>query len=429
MPQISAGDTAWLLVATALVMMMTAPGLALFYGGLVARRNVLSTLMHSFFLLCLMTVEWVVIGYSMAFGSDVGGFVGSLRHLFLSGVGLDAFPNTGIPALLFAMYQGMFAIITPALISGAIAERMRFGAYVLFTLLWAILVYNPLAHWVWGGGWLQKLGALDFAGGTVVHISAGISALVAAIVVGRRTGYPEAASHPHNIPMVLIGGGLLWFGWFGFNGGSALGAGGLAALALATTHVAAAAAGLAWALLEWAHKGKPSVVGTVSGAVAGLVGITPAAGYVTIPAALAIGMGAALVGYLGVNVLKPRLGYDDTLDVFGVHGLCGIWGAIATGLFATKAVNEAGADGLLYGNPGQLWVQIIGVVAAAALSAVGTYIILKLVAAVTPLRATRDEERTGMDLVLHGEVAYSDGEPAAQGAASAWVPKGHSVGG
>lgn len=417
--RVDSGDTAWLLVSTALVMMMTAPGLALFYGGLVSQRNVLSTLMHSFIMLALIGVQWVLWGYSLSFGTDIGSLIGGLDFLGFSGVGPAPNGQSTIPHLAFAMYQGMFAIITPALISGAIAERMNFKAYLLFTLLWATLIYDPLAHWVWGGGWLQKLGALDFAGGLVVHVSSGVSALVAALLLGRRTGYPERVAHPHNIPLVLIGGGLLWFGWFGFNGGSALAANGLAALALATTNTSAAAAALTWTLLEWSHRGKPGLVGAVSGAVAGLVGITPAAGYVTIPAALAIGVSTAAVCYLGVAWLKPRLGYDDSLDVFGVHGLGGIWGAIATGIFASKAVNEAGADGLLHGNAGLLVAQLASVVAAAALAAAGTYAILKIVGAVTPLRASRGDEATGMDLALHGETAYSFAEAQAGGTAQA----------
>lgn len=414
---IDSGDTAWVLISTALVMMMTAPGLALFYGGLVRRRNVLSTLIHSFIALCLIGVQWVLWGYSLSFGQDLRGIIGGLNFLAMNGVGGEAYPNTAIPHVAFAMYQGMFAIITVALISGAFAERMRFGAYLLFSLLWATLVYNPLAHWVWGGGWLADLGALDFAGGTVVHVSSGVSALVAALVIGKRTGYPERVNtHPHNIPFVLIGGGLLWFGWFGFNAGSALGANGLAAMALAVTHTSAAAGGLAWALLEWAHRGKPGVVGAVSGAVAGLVAITPAAGYVGFPSALAIGLGAAVICYYGVNFLKARFGYDDTLDVFGVHGLGGTWGAIATGLFASKAINPAGADGLLFGNPGQLLAQVISVLAAAALAAAGTYLILRAVALVTALRATPAEEQAGMDVALHGESAYGEAaEPARTG--------------
>jgi len=405
-PAVNAGDTAWILVSAALVMMMTAPGLALFYGGLVGERNLLSTLMHSFFLLCLISVQWVLFGYSLSFAP--GGLVGGFDCVLFRGVGQDPGPFAAtIPHLAFAIYQGMFAVITPALISGAFAERMRFSAFVLFSLLWATLVYDPLAHWVWGGGWLQRLGALDFAGGTVVHVSSGVSALIAALVIGKRVGYPRRSFPPHSITLTLIGGSLLWFGWFGFNAGSALAAGGLAASAFVTTNTAAATAGLAWALIEWVHRGKPTVLGTVTGAVAGLVAITPAAGFVTVGSSLLIGLGCTGVCYLGINALKPRFGYDDALDVFGVHGLGGTWGALATGIFASKAVNPAGADGLLSGHPGQLWIQLIGVAAAWALAIVGTFVILSVVKLVTPLRVSEEEELGGLDLALHGEVAYN----------------------
>ncbi|MGH9824448.1 MAG: ammonium transporter, partial [Blastocatellia bacterium] len=342
--QASAGDTAWLLTSAALVMMMTVPGLALFYGGLVSQRNVLSVLMQSFFLLCLISVQWVLFGYTLAFGADKGGLIGSLQYLGFNGVGQDALTGTTYPHLAFAMYQAMFAVITPALITGAFAERMKFSAFVLFSLLWATIVYDPLAHWVWGGGWLMKKGALDFAGGTVVHISSGVSALVAAIVIGKRTGYPKRVLPPHNVAFTVMGGALLWFGWFGFNAGSALSASGLAAVAFATTNTAAAVAGLTWMVIEWAHRGKPTVLGAVTGAVAGLVAITPAAGFVSVASSMAIGAGVSIICYLGVNMLKARFGYDDTLDVFGVHGLGGTWGAIATGIFASKGINPAGAD-------------------------------------------------------------------------------------
>jgi Amt family ammonium transporter len=410
-PALNSGDTAWLLTSAALVMLMTAPGLALFYGGLVNHRNFLSTLMHSFFLLCLISVQWMLFGYTLSFGPDRGGLLGGLDFLFFGGVGQEPITGQTVPHLAFAIYQGVFAIITPALISGAFAERMRFGAFVLFSLLWATLVYDPLAHWVWGGGWLMKMGALDFAGGTVVHISSGVSALIAAIVIGKRKGYPQRPFPPHSVPMTLLGGSLLWFGWFGFNAGSALGASGLAASAFVSTHMAAAVCGLVWALTEWAHRGKPTVLGCVTGAVAGLVAITPAAGYVTAQAALAIGIGCAIVCYIGVNVLKPRFGYDDSLDVFGVHGIGGTWGALATGIFATKAVNPAGADGLLAGNPGQVVTQLIGIAAGWGIAIVGTLVILKLVAAITPLRVAAEEEDAGLDVALHGEVAYNQINP------------------
>jgi Amt family ammonium transporter len=404
-PTINTGDTAWLLCSTAMVMLMTAPGLALFYGGLVSHRNILSTLMHSFFMMCLISIQWVLIGYTLSFGTDLGGWIGGLNHLLFNGVGIEPISNGSVPNLAFAMYQCMFAVITVALITGSFAERMRFSSFILFSVLWATLIYDPLAHWVWGGGWLMKLGTLDFAGGTVVHISSGVSALIAAIVIGRRKRYPEK-TEPHNLILTMIGASLLWFGWFGFNAGSALTSGGLAAIAFATTNTSAAVAGLTWAAIEWLHRGKPTVLGAISGAVAGLVAITPASGYVSIASSLLVGMGAALACYWGVNALKPKFGYDDALDVFGVHGIGGTWGAIATGLFASKAINPAGADGLLHGNPTQLLNQIIGVLSCWILAAAGTFIILKFVNALTKLRVTEEEENVGIDLAFHGEIGY-----------------------
>ena len=416
---INSGDTAWLLISTALVMLMTAPGLALFYGGLVSQRNVLSTLMHSFFLLCLISVVWVIYGYSLSFGTDHGGFIGGFHYVLFKNVGMEAGGGAAAPHLAFAMYQGMFAVITVALITGAIAERIRFTAFVLFSLLWSTFVYAPLAHWVWGGGWLMKLGALDFAGGTVVHISSGVSALIAAIMIGKRIGHPKHVSPPHNLILTVIGGGLLWFGWFGFNAGSALSANGLSAMAFAVTNTAAATAGLTWGFIEWWKHGKATILGVVTGAVAGLVAITPAAGFVTIGSSLVIGAGVSIVCYLGVNKLKPKFGYDDALDVFGVHGIGGMWGALATGLFASKAVNPAGADGLFYGNPHQLLNQIIGIGASVVLAATGTFVILKVVSLITPLRVSEEDEHTGLDLALHGEVAYNFFGPSMSSTSSA----------
>lgn len=405
-PTINAGDTAWLLTSTALVLMMTAPGLALFYGGLVSQRNVLSTLMHSFFCMCMIGVQWVIIGYTLAFGSDFGSVIGNLNNLFFIGVGPEA--NGSIPTLLFAMFQGAFAVITVALITGTFAERINFTAFFLFSLLWSTLVYDPLAHWVWhSGGWLFKLGALDFAGGTVVHISSGVSALVACLVIGKRIGYPKMGLPPHNLPFTLIGAALLWFGWFGFNAGSALSANGIAAIAFATTNTAAATAGLTWAGLEWYFRGKPTVLGAATGAVAGLVAITPGAGFVNVPSSLAIGVGVSIICYIGLNVIKEKFGYDDSLDVFGVHGLGGTWGALATGIFCSSSVNPAAPDGLIYGNPGQLGIQFIGVVAGYAIAIVGTLVCLGLVSMVTSLRVTPEEEVAGLDYALHGEVAYN----------------------
>ncbi len=406
--EINTGDTAWVLVATALVMLMT-PGLGFFYGGLVRRKNVLATIMHSFFILALISVQWVLWGYSLAFGPDKGGIIGGLEWIGLTGVGAE--PNKDyaptIPHQLFMAFQMMFAIITPALITGAFAERKRFKAFVLFSLLWATFVYDPLAHWVWGvGGWLRSLGALDFAGGTVVHISSGVSALVAALVIGRRIGWGHEHMVPHDAPMTVLGAALLWFGWFGFNAGSALTAGPLAVNAFVVTNTAAAMAALTWITVSWAHTGRPSAVGGAAGAVAGLVAITPASGFVDVRAAILIGLGAGVFCYAAVQLLKNRYQIDDALDVFGVHGIGGTWGALATGLFATKAVNEAGADGLLFGNPAQLGIQAVAVVATWVFAAAMTFIILKVVDALVGLRVPEEEERLGLDVSQHGEPAY-----------------------
>jgi Amt family ammonium transporter len=407
MPTINSGDTAWILISSALVMLMT-PALGFFYGGLVRQKNVLSTIMHSFFMLALISVQWVLWGYTLAFGPDKGGLIGGLAWIGLVGVGQE--PNATyaatIPHQAFMIYQAMFAVITPALISGAFAERKRFKAFVLFSLLWATLVYDPVAHWVWAdGGWLRGLGALDFAGGTVVHITSGISALVAAQVLGRRLMADGDRLEPHNVTMVVLGTGLLWFGWFGFNAGSALGANGLAASAFVTTNTAAAMGLLTWMTLSWMRHKRPSVVGAAAGAVAGLVAITPAAGFVTPTAAILIGFAAGAVCFVAVEyVVRRRV--DDALDVFGVHGVGGILGALATGIFATKAVNPAGADGLLAGNAGQLATQAIAVVAVAVYSAVVTWGILKLLDVTVGLRVAPEEERQGLDVSLHGEPAY-----------------------
>jgi Amt family ammonium transporter len=381
-PAVDSGDTAWVLISTALVMLMT-PALAFFYGGLVRRKNMLSVLMQCLMILCLISLQWVVFGYSLSFGPDKGSLIGSLDWAFLRGVGLT--PNADyagtIPHQLFMMFQMMFAVITPALIIGSFAERMKFSALCVFMLLWATFVYDPVAHWVWGtGGFMKAWGALDFAGGTVVHINAGMTALAAALVLGRRQGYPDGISPPHNLPFAVLGAALLWFGWFGFNAGSALGAGGLAVSAFTVTHIAAATAGVVWALLDWTKHKKPTTLGIITGMVAGLVSITPASGYVTPVGAILIGIGAGLIPWLAVTYMKASLGYDDTLDAFGVHGVGGIWGAVATGLFATKSVNPAGADGLFYGNPMLFWIQ---------------------------LRVSEHEERVGLDLTLHREAAYT----------------------
>ena len=409
-PVVNSGDTAWVLISTALVLLMTIPGLALFYGGLVRRKNVLSVLMQCFFLVCLITMQWVVFGYSISFGPDIKGFIGSLDWSMLNHVGAE--PNADyagtIPHSVFMLFQMMFAIITPALIIGAFAERMKFAAFALFSLLWTTIVYDPVAHWVWGvGGFLRTMGALDFAGGTVVHINAGIAALVAALVLGRRLGYPKKLSPPHNLPFAVMGASLLWFGWFGFNAGSALGANGLAGSAFLCTHVATAAAGLAWAVMDLIKNKHVTMLGLISGAVAGLVAITPAAGFVTPAGSIAIGVGAGVICYLFVTIVKPRLGYDDALDAFGVHGIGGIWGALATGLFATTTVNSAGANGLFYGNPVLLWIQLKAVLVTLVYSGVISYVLLKIVDKIIGLRAGEQAERIGLDLVDHRETGYT----------------------
>jgi Amt family ammonium transporter len=401
---INSGDTTWVLVSSALVLLMT-PGLALFYGGMVRTKNVLSTLMHSFFAMGLLTVQWVVIGYSLSF-SEGNAFVGGLGHWMLHGVGGEPAPlaNT-IPHAAFMAFQGMFAIITPALISGAFAERVRFPAYVAFTLLWATLVYDPVCHWVWApGGWLFAKGALDFAGGTVVHVNSGVAALAFALVLGRRIGYPHQAMKPHNLGLTVLGAGLLWFGWFGFNAGSALAANARAANAFITTWIAAGAATIGWAAIEHLHRGKASVLGAATGAVAGLVAITPACGFVDASDALVIGGLVACICYGGV-MLKTKLGYDDSLDAFGVHGIGGAWGAIATGIFAVQAIG--GTSGLLEsGNLSQLGVQLLSVIATAGYSFGVTFLLLKLVDVTIGLRVSEEDERTGLDLAAHGEAAY-----------------------
>ena len=402
------GDTAFVLVSSALVMLMT-PGLALFYGGMVRGKNVLGTIMQSYIILALITLEWVLWGYSLSFGPDHGGIIGGLDWFGLRGVGMEPHETYGptIPHYAFMIFQCMFAVITPALITGAFAERMKFISFLLFTVLWATFVYNPLAHWVWGsGGWMAKMGALDFAGGTVVHISSGVSALAAALFVGRRLGYGSTAYIPHNLPMTITGAALLWFGWFGFNAGSALAANGLAASAFVVTHIASAVAAFSWLLVEWIHRGKPTTLGAASGAVAGLVAITPGSGFVGPISAILIGGVAGMICYGGV-MLKGKLRYDDSLDVVGIHGLGGTWGALATGLFASKAVNPAGSDGLFFGHPGQLGIQFVSVLATIVFAFVMTTIILKLVDWVAGIRVSDDEEERGMDISLHDEKGYS----------------------
>ncbi len=405
--EIDTGNTAWVLIATALVMLMT-PALGFFYGGLVSRKNVLSTIMHSFFILALISVVWVLWGYTLAFGPDKGGLIGGLDFIGLRNITpTDVWTPYGIPTMAFVAFQMMFAVITPALITGAFAERKRFKAFVVFSILWSTIVYAPLAHWVWGGGWLADLGALDFAGGTVIHISSGVAALVCAIVLGRRKTFGTPETDPHDLTMTVLGAGLLWFGWFGFNAGSALGANGLAAHAFLVTNIAAAMGALSWMTASWMRKGHPSVLGAAAGAVAGLVGITPAAGFVGVPAALIIGFVAGIACFLTVDLLKERLRIDDALDVFAVHGVGGIWGALATGLFADEAISgTAGLNGLFFGNPEQLWFQAVATMAAIVFSGVATFVILKAINLVIPVRVEEDAEVLGLDTSQHGEVAY-----------------------
>ena len=406
--KIDTGDTAWLLISTALVMLMT-PGLALFYGGMVRQKNVLGTLMQSFIALGIVTVQWVLIGYSLAFGPDIGHLIGGLQWIGLNGVGLDPNPDYAatVPHQAFMIFQMMFAVITPALITGAFAERFKFSTYVVFVLLWSTLVYAPLAHWVWGvGGWIRNLGALDFAGGLVVHISSGVSALAAVLIVGKRKGHGHDYMPPHNMTMTLLGAAILWFGWFGFNGGSAIASGALATSAFVVTHIAAASATVSWIMIEWARRGKPTLLGAASGCVAGLVAITPASGFVGPLSGLVIGLGAGVLCYYGVN-LKNRFGLDDSLDAVGVHGVGGTFGALATGLFASKAINPAGADGLFFGNPSLLGIQANSVLAAVVFAFGMTWTILKVLDKTMGLRVNPEQELEGLDLSQHGESGYT----------------------
>ena len=402
---LNSGDTAWIIVSTALVMMMTPAGLALFYGGLSRYKNLLNTFAMTIVSYCLGSVIWMLWGYSLAFGPDKGGIVGDLSHVFMSGIGVDSLSGS-IPTIVFALFQMTFACITVALVIGSIVGRMKFSAWIVFAGLWLTFIYCPMAHWVWGGGWMGSMGALDFAGGTVVHINAGVAGLVLALVLGKRVGYGKEAMFPSSITLTALGAALLWFGWFGFNAGSQLAADGIAASAFMVTNTSAAIGALAWMFAEWAVSKKPTVLGMASGIVAGLVAITPAAGFVNMPAALVIGAVAGLLGYYSVAVIKQKLGYDDSLDAFGVHGVCGIWGALATGLFANPAVNEAGV-GLFYGNPKQLWIQIISIVATAIFTAVGTIVLIYITRFVIGgLRVDPDSEIEGLDSALHGERGF-----------------------
>jgi Amt family ammonium transporter len=404
-PKIDTGDTAWMIVATALVMLMSIPGLALFYGGLAKTKDALNTMAMTFVTFCIASVLWVIYGYSFAFVGDIGSFIGDASKLFLKGVGPDSIADLAktIPEYIFIVYQLTFAAITVALASGAYIERMKFSAWVIFSVLWMTAVYVPVAHWVWGGGFLAKLGALDFAGGTVVHINAGIAALVGALILGKRR---TKALIPGNLALVVTGAGLLWFGWFGFNAGSALAANGLAGAAFINTNTATAVAALAWMFVEWMHSGKPTVLGLASGAVGGLVAITPAAGFVNISGAIFIGIAAGVIPFFAVAKLKPMLGYDDTLDAFGIHGIGGTIGAILTGVFADPAINAAG-KGLLYGNPGQLWTQLIAVAATLVYSGVMTFVIFMVIKVIVGLRVEAEDETVGLDESQHGERAYN----------------------
>jgi len=405
---IDTGDTAWLLISTALVMLMT-PGLAMFYGGMVRKKNVLGTMMHSFIALGIISIQWVLFGYSLSFGPDMGHIIGSLKWSFLNGVGLEPEPAYAatVPHQAFMLFQMMFAVITPALISGAFAERFKFSSYILFLILWSTFVYDPIAHWVWGnGGWIRNLGALDFAGGLVVHISSGTAALAAALLTGRRRGYGSEPMPPHNLTMTLIGAALLWFGWFGFNGGSALTSGALATSAFVVTHIATAGAATSWTITEWIFRGKPTLLGFASGAVAGLVAITPASGFVSPVSALVIGLVAGIICFTAVN-LKSRFKLDDSLDVVGVHGVGGTWGALATGIFASQLINPAGANGLLYGNYVLLFKQSLSVFSAVIYSFSITFGILKLLDLTLGLRVHEEDEVNGLDNSQHGESGYA----------------------
>ncbi len=399
------GDTAWIIVATALVMVMTPAGLALFYGGMSRSKNLLNTFAMTIAAYCIGSVIWVLWGYTIAFGPDKGGIIGGMDHIFMIGIGVDSLSGS-IPTFVFALFQMTFACITVALVIGSVVDRMKFSSWVVFTILWLTFIYAPIAHWVWGGGWMGKMGALDFAGGNVVHINAGVAGLVLCLVLGKRLGYGKETMFPSSVTLTALGAALLWFGWFGFNAGSQLGADGVAGSAFLVTNTSAAMGGLAWMFTEWIVTKKPTLLGLASGIVAGLVSITPAAGFVNMPAALIIGLVAGMFGYYSVAVLKHKLGYDDSLDAFGVHGMCGIWGALATGLFANPAITES-ASGLFYGNPKQVWIQLISIMATAAFTAIGTLIVIYVTKAITGgLRVDKESEVQGLDSSIHGERAF-----------------------
>ncbi len=402
---LNTGDTAWIIVSTALVMMMTPAGLALFYGGMSRFKNLLNTFAMTFVAYCIVSVIWVVWGYSLAFGESPSTLIGSLNYILLSGIDVNSISGT-IPTILFVLFQMTFACITVALILGSVVDRIKFSSWIVFVVLWVTFIYAPVCNWVWGGGWLSSFGALDFAGGNVVHINAGVAGLVLSLVLGKRLGYEKEAMFPSSVTLSALGAALLWFGWFGFNAGSALAADGIAASAFLVTNTAAAMGALGWMFAEWVYNKKPTVLGIASGVVAGLVGITPAAGFVNLPASLIIGLVAGLIGFFSVAVIKHKIGYDDSLDAFGVHGVCGMWGAMATGLFACPSITE-GAKGLFYGNPGQVWIQFISIVATVAFSGIGTLIVIYVTKILTGgLRVKAEDEIAGLDNALHGERAF-----------------------
>ncbi len=402
---LSSGDTAWVIVATALVMVMTPAGLALFYGGMSRYKNLLNTFAMILATYCIVSVIWMLWGYSLAFGKNSGPLIGGFKHIFLSGIGVNSLSGT-IPTLLFVVFQMTFACITPALIIGSVVGRMKFSSWIVFTILWVTFVYCPVCYWVWGGGWMAKMGALDFAGGTVVHINAGIAGLVLCLILGKREGYGRDAMFPSSVAFTALGAALLWFGWFGFNAGSALAANGIAVSAFLTTNTAAAMGAIAWMSAEWIHGERPTVLGIVSGAVAGLVGITPAAGFVNLLGALVIGLGAGVIGFFSVTIMKHKFGYDDSLDAFGVHGICGMWGAIATGFLASPYITK-GAAGLFYGNPRQVWIQFVSVVGTIVFSGIGTLIVVYVTKMLTNgIRVQKEDEVAGLDQSLHGERGF-----------------------
>ncbi|MBW1895356.1 MAG: ammonium transporter [Deltaproteobacteria bacterium] len=402
---LNSGDTAWMIVATALVMIMTPAGLALFYGGMSRYKNHLNTYAMTFVSYCIASIVWVIWGYTLAFGPDKAGIIGGLDYLFFNGIGPDNLTGT-IPTYVFALFQMTFAGITVALVLGSVVDRMKFSSWVLFAVLWVTFIYCPVAHWAWGGGWMGEMGVLDFAGGNVVHINAGVAGLVLSLFLGKRVGYGKEAMFPSSISLTALGAALLWFGWFGFNAGSQLAADGVAGSAFLVTNTSAAMGALAWMFSEWVVSKKPTLLGIASGVVAGLVGITPAAGFVNMPAALIIGLVAGILGFISVSKLKNKVGYDDSLDAFGVHGMCGIWGALATGIFANPLITE-GAKGLFYGNPGQIGLQIISIAATIAFSAIGTIMVVLITGFVTDgLRVEREDEIIGLDSTVHGERAF-----------------------